>query len=104
MLTLLACTNPPPEVYFTRYIEYDISIPGQEGAGGILTALEAISPVASSEEVIERHIAKDEAIENAKQAFNDEKYWNAHELLEGVWKSASGAEKDTLNAIILVAA
>lgn len=88
----------------SRYIEYDISIPGQEGAGGILTALEAISPVASSEEVIERHIAKDEAIENAKQAFNDEKYWNAHELLEGVWKSASGAEKDTLNAIILVAA
>jgi predicted metal-dependent hydrolase len=47
---------------------------------------------------------KEEAIRRAIQLFNDEKYWGAHEVLEGVWKSATGTEKEVLNGIILVAA
>jgi hypothetical protein len=88
----------------TKYIEYDISIPDEANEKAVISHLESISPLASFEEVVERHIAKEEAIKLAIQSFNDEKYWNAHELLEGVWKSSKGMEKNVLNGIILVAA
>jgi len=88
----------------TKYIEYDISIPDEASEKAVIIQLESISPLASFEEVVERHIAREEAIKLAIQSFNEEKYWNAHELLEGVWKSSKGLEKNVLNGIILVAA
>jgi hypothetical protein len=87
-----------------KYIEYDISIRSGEAEQATIGRLAAISPLASIEEVVERHLDKEDGIRLAIQAFNDEKYWSAHELLEGVWKSAVGEEKSTLNGIILVAA
>ncbi len=87
-----------------KYIEFDISVPKDIDAKETISRLESISPVSSIEAVTERHLSKQDAIEQAIIAFNDEKYWNAHELLEGVWKSTSGAEKNILNGIILVAA
>jgi hypothetical protein len=87
-----------------KYIEYDISIPEGASEKTIVEKLQDIAPLAEIEQVVERQLAKDNAISMAIQAFNDEKYWSAHELLEGVWKSASGTEKSILNGIILVAA
>ena len=87
-----------------KYIEYDISIPEGASEKTMVEKLQAIAPLAEIEQVVERQLAKDDAIRMAIQAFNDEKYWSAHELLEGVWKSASGTEKSILNGIILVAA
>jgi uncharacterized protein len=87
-----------------KYIEYDLSLPDDINAKDVIEDLAVISPVATFEEVTERHIPKDEAINLAVESFNDEKYWNAHELLEGVWKKTSGGEKSVLNGIILVAA
>jgi hypothetical protein len=87
-----------------KYLEFDVSIPDGADVVTVLKKLEAISPVASYEHIVERHIDKDEAIARAIEMFNEEKYWSAHEALEGVWKSARGIERDTLNGIILVAA
>jgi hypothetical protein len=87
-----------------KYIEIDTSIPDGMDSGELTARLGKISPIASYEHIIERHMGKDEAIERAIELFNDEKYWGAHEALEGVWKGASGAEKNILNGIILVAA
>ena len=87
-----------------KYIEFDASVPDGMDAGELTGRLEKISPLASCEQIVERHMAKDEAIEHAVKLFNDEKYWGAHEALEGVWKGADGAEKSILNGIILVAA
>jgi hypothetical protein len=87
-----------------KYLEFDISVPDKTDVTEVLKKLEEISPVASYEHVIERHMEKDEAIARAIELFNDEQYWGAHEALEGVWKSAKGIERDTLNGIILVAA
>jgi uncharacterized protein len=87
-----------------KYIEFDISIPNGMDINIIIERLEAISTLGSYEHIIERHIEKDEAIERAMQLFNDEKYWQAHEVLEYVWKNESGIEKEILNGIILVAA
>ena len=87
-----------------KYIEFDISISDGMDINRIIERLEAISALGSYEHIIERHIGKDEAIKRAMQLFNDEKYWQAHEVLEYVWKNESGIEKDILNGIILVAA
>jgi hypothetical protein len=87
-----------------NFIEYDISLPSKENDKEMFAKMSEISPISSAEEVVERHIPKDEAIKLAIKSFNDEKYWTAHELLEGVWKSAEGVERSILNGIILVAA
>src|SRR5919206_4722660 len=87
-----------------RYIEFDASIPADINVNTIIQSLEAISSLASYEHIIEYHMEKDKAIRRALQLFNDEKYWQAHEALEYVWKNATGIEKDILNGIILVAA
>lgn len=87
-----------------KYIEFDTSVPDGTDVGELTGRLEKISPLASCEHIIERHMVKNEAIEHAVELFNDEKYWGAHEALEGVWKGADGAEKSILNGIILVAA
>jgi hypothetical protein len=87
-----------------RYIEFDISMPDSMDISGLVGKLKAIAPLISYEHIVERHMGKDEAIERAVELFNDEKYWEAHEALESVWKNSSGAEKGILNGIILVAA
>src|SRR5918992_3102334 len=87
-----------------KYIEYDISIQEGKDLRSLLTRIEVIAPLASYEEIMERHMEKDKAIMRAVELFNDERYWEAHEALEYVWKNATGTEKEILNGIILVAA
>ena len=87
-----------------KYIELDTSLPDGMSVDDLVTRLGPMSRLASYEHIMERHEGKDQAIERAIELFNDEKYWGAHEALEGVWKSASGDEKSILNGIILVAA
>lgn len=87
-----------------KYIEFDASIPDEIKVEDIVGRLESIAPLSSYEHIVERHMEKEEGIRHAVKLFNDEKYWGAHEALEGVWKNASGQEKDLLNGIILVAA
>jgi predicted metal-dependent hydrolase len=87
-----------------KYIEYDISIAENKDIGPTLERFQVIAPLASYEEIMERYMEKDEAIMRAVQLFNDERYWEAHESLEYVWKNATGTEKEILNGIILVAA
>lgn len=87
-----------------KYIEFDANIPDGTDIKKIITKFEAIAPLASYEQISERHMEKDIAIKRAVQLFNDERYWEAHEALEYVWKNATGIEKELLNGIILVAA
>ena len=67
--------------------------------------LAAISPVASIEHIVDKEMDRDEAIRQAIELFNDEKYWGTHEALEMVWKATpAGEERNLINGIILVAA
>lgn len=88
----------------SNYIEFDASLTDESSLSDVLERLQGIAPLASYEPVVERHMPKVESINRAVQYFNDEKYWGAHEILEGVWKSTSGTERSILNGIILVAA
>jgi len=86
------------------FIELDISISKEEKIENILDLLKEISSLKEFIEVKERLFKKKEAIERSIQLFNEEKYWWSHEVLEGIWKIASGSEKELLNGLILLAA
>ena len=86
------------------FIELDISIPKEEKIENIIDLLKEISSLKEFVEVKERVYKKKEAIERSIQLFNEEKYWWSHEVLEGIWKIASGSEKELLNGLILVSA
>lgn len=86
------------------FIELDITISKEEKIENIIDLLKEISSLKEFVEVKGRVFKKKEAIERSIQLFNEEKYWWSHEVLEGIWKIASGSEKELLNGLILVAA
>jgi len=47
---------------------------------------------------------KNQTINEAKHLFNDERYWECHEILENLWRVLKGDEKTLVQAIILVCA
>jgi Domain of unknown function (DUF309) len=48
--------------------------------------------------------SKEQAIGEAIELFNEERFWESHEVLEQVWRSAKGRERDVLQGVILTAA
>ena len=47
---------------------------------------------------------KQEALREAIDLFNQERYWEAHEVLEEIWHPATGVERDIIQGLILTAA
>ena len=71
--------------------------------------LAAASPMASTEFVTDlgkapAHMTHEEVLSGAKDLFNAERYWECHEVLEGLWRQKNGEEKRLLQGIILVCA
>jgi uncharacterized protein len=50
------------------------------------------------------HMTDDEILSKARGLFNAERYWECHEVLEGLWRQKQGEEKRLLQGIILVCA
>lgn len=88
----------------TRHVEFDTSVPENGSIDEVLRRFTTISPILEYEPIVEKRMQKQGAIMKARDLFNDEKYWGAHEVLESVWKDAHHEEKDLLNGIILIAA
>jgi len=44
------------------------------------------------------------SVEDGIELFNDERYWESHESIEAAWRIATGAEREILQSIILLAA
>ena len=88
----------------SRYIEYDVSVPMEE-IEEIVSGLESIGGLESARHLVdEGQIDKRQAMMDGVSYFNDERFWEAHEALEGVWKGVHEGEKDLVQGIILVAA
>ena len=87
-----------------RFIEFDISIPENNKIEEITGNLLSIAPLLQREYISDKKLEKDEAIKHARNLFNTEKYWGAHEVLESVWKNSYGNEKALLNGLILICA
>jgi len=87
----------------TKYLEFDVSVKKEE-LDEVVKKFKSIGSLNDARPVVEEKIEKEEALKRAKQYFNDEKYWECHEVLEGVWKKTHEGEKDLVQGIILVAA
>jgi uncharacterized protein len=87
----------------TKYLEFDVSVKKEE-LDKVVKKLETIGSLDDVRHVVEEKIEKEEALKKARQYFNDERYWECHEVLEGVWKKTHEGEKDLVQGIILVAA
>lgn len=86
-----------------RYVELDTSIP-HAFLDELIEKLSPIAPLDHAKHVIEEIFEKDDAIKKGIFYFNNERFWECHEVLEGVWKNIDGEEKRLVNGLILVAA
>ena len=87
----------------TKYLEFDASV----AKGELDLLVSTLSPIGNldhARHVVEEEIDKKQALDLAIQYFNDERFWECHEVLEGVWKKTFEGEKDLVQGIILVAA
>ena len=87
----------------TKYIEFDVSI-DKSKLDDLVSHLKPIAPLDHAKHVVEEHIEKEDAIKLGVSYFNDERFWECHEVLEGVWKNCYEGERDLVQGIILVAA
>jgi predicted metal-dependent hydrolase len=87
----------------TKYLEFDVSVKKEE-LDQVVEKFQPLGSLNDARYVVEEKIEKEEALKRAKQYFNDEKYWECHEVLESVWKKTHEGEKDLVQGIILVAA
>lgn len=87
-------------------LELDIFAPSVSDFELFLAAVEPLAEVEFSRNLSETppYKPKDELIEEARGYFNSERFWEAHETLESVWRSAAGEEKSYLQGLILVCA
>ena len=84
-------------------LELDIFAPSKSDFELFLAAVEPLARLEFSKNLSEAppHKSKQELIEEARGYFNAERYWEAHETLESVWRSATGEEKRYLQGVIL---
>src|SRR5713226_4260844 len=87
----------------SKYLEFDVSV-NKEQLDVIVEKLESLGPLDHARHIIEEKMEKEEAILQAKEYFNNERFWECHEVLEGVWKNTHQGEKELVQGMILVAA
>jgi uncharacterized protein len=87
----------------SKYLEFDVSV-DKEQLDILVEKLGPISPLDHARHIIEEKIEKEEAMLKAREYFNNERFWECHEVLEGVWKNVREGERDLIQGIILVAA
>ena len=86
-----------------KYVEFDTSIP-QSNLDELIEKLSSIGPLDHAKHVVEETVEKEEAISEGISYFNNERFWECHEILEGVWKNCDGNEKFLVQGLILIAA
>ena len=88
-------------------VELDLLLDSQADVGKAVRALEEqIGPKLTIRQ-LDVHVVPMENAEATKLGialFNEERYWESHEALEEAWRRSTGAEKEILQGIILLAA
>ena len=88
-------------------IEFDLIMPTREVMENCLTTLvEMLGPSLTVRELdlpLQQSLPAD-SVEEGIALFNEERYWESHESLEGAWRTATGNEREILQGIILLAA
>jgi len=87
----------------SKFIELDVSVP-KNVLEFLLEKLAPIGKINESRHIIEEQIEKNQSIKDGIFYFNNERFWESHEALEGAWKQCTGDEKELIQGLILVAA
>ena len=87
----------------SKFIELDISV-HKNNLELLLEKLSAIGQNGDSRIIIEEEIEKSQLVKDGISYFNNERFWECHEALEGAWKQSKGEEKELIQGLILVAA
>ena len=86
-----------------QFLEFDVSV-NKENLDVLVTKMKPLGELDHAKHVVEEEIPKDDAIKDGICYFNDERFWECHEVFEGVWKKCYEGERELLQGIILVAA
>lgn len=86
-----------------KYLEFDVSTP-LEQLDMFVGKLGPIAGLDHARHLVEEKVEKEKALNDAVFYFNNERFWECHEVLESVWKATYEGEKDLVQGIILVAA
>ena len=87
----------------SKFIELDISV----HKNNLELLLEKLTPIGETDHsrlIIEEQIEKAQLVQDGISYFNDERFWECHEALEGAWKQSRDNEKELIQGLILVAA
>jgi hypothetical protein len=89
----------------SKHVEFDV-LSRDGDIKGFLSRLASIFTIQEVKEVVraEELRAPREVLNEAVRMFNAERYWEAHEILEGLWHRLEGREKKLIQSIILLAA
>ena len=87
----------------SKFIEFDVSV-HKNNLELLLEKLVPIGKLDHFRHIIEERIEKNQLIKDGIFYFNNERFWESHEALEGAWKQCIGGEKELIQGIILVAA
>ena len=84
------------------FLEFDVSVDPAD----LELVIEKLAPLGELDNirhVFEEKIEKEEGLKDGIYYFNNERFWESHESLEGVWKQCYGREKELVQGIILLA-
>ena len=87
----------------SKFIELDVSV-HKDNLELLLEKLVSIGQIDHSRHIVEEEIEKNQSIKDGIFYFNNERFWECHEALEGAWKQCTGDEKELIQGLILVAA
>ena len=87
-------------------LEIDVFVNSKPDFDLLQAALEPVSKIEFVHDLNEAppHKSKEEIISEARSYFNSERFWEADETLEALWRVSSGDEKLLLQGLILVCA
>ncbi len=87
-------------------LEIDVFANSESDFALFLAAVEPVAEVEFSRNLSEAPPpkSKEALIEEAREFFDSERYWESHELLESVWRNLAGEEKRYVQGLILVCA
>ena len=87
----------------SKFVELDISV-HKNNLELLVEKLSSICKTDNSRLIIEEEIEKKQLVKDGVSYFNNERFWECHEALEGAWKQSNGEEKELIQGLILVAA
>jgi len=86
----------------SKFVEFDVEVEKEE-LDFLVEKLSSIGKLDNARHIVEENVEKEIGLKDGIFYFNNERFWECHEALEGVWKKCYGREKELVQGIILLA-